>query len=111
MYPPAMSYEVYKIERGLTLTGSDWRAADERAGEMAAALGRQWRALVRLVTLAAGRDALRRWNVSRCNAAGHIPLHAGAPGGANVVAISAHKTSKYRLELRRKICSTCLCTQ
>ncbi len=79
MYPPAMSYEVYKIERGLTLTDADRRAADERAGEMAAALGHQWRALARLLTLAAARDALRRWNVPRRNAVGPIPSHPVPP--------------------------------
>ena len=94
MYPPAMSYEVYKIERGLTLTASDQRAADERGGEMAAALGHQWRALAGLITLAAARDALRRWNVPRPQCCRAHPDAPGAPAGANVVAISAHKTGK-----------------
>jgi hypothetical protein len=90
MYPPAISYEVYKIERGLTLTGADQRAADKRAGEMAAALGHQWRALVRLLTLAAARDAWRRWNTPRRGVARPIPLHPVPPvppGGANALRI------------------------
>ena len=79
MYPPAISYEVYKIERGLTLTGADQRAADKRAGEMAAALGHQRRALVRVLTLATARDAWRRWNASRRGVARPIPLHPVPP--------------------------------
>ncbi len=75
MYPPAMSYEVYRIEGGLTLTDSDQRVAAERAGEMAAALGHRWRALATLLNLAAARDALRRWNVPSRGAARPIPSH------------------------------------
>ena len=80
MYPPAISYEVYKIERGLTLTGADQRAADKRAGEMAAALGHQWRALVRLFNPGRGtrRVAPVEHPQARCGQA--HPVAPGAPG-------------------------------
>jgi hypothetical protein len=93
MYPPGISYEVYRVERGLTLRAAEQRAADERAGEMAATVGRQWRALVRLLTFAGPRQALRLWNVPRRRAAKSTPLRPVHSDSANIVAISNRKST------------------
>ncbi len=93
MYPPAMCYEIYRAERDLVLTDAERRALDEHAGEVAAAAGRQWLGLARLVTLAGPRRAWRQWNVLGRRAARPIPLPPLHPGGAGIVPISAHKTS------------------
>jgi hypothetical protein len=42
-----MSYQVYKNEHGLPVSAAEQRAADERAGEVAAALHELWRCLGR----------------------------------------------------------------
>ncbi|HTT91762.1 MAG TPA: hypothetical protein VMF65_19565 [Acidimicrobiales bacterium] len=107
MYPPAMSYQIYRVERGLALTDAERRAADEHAGHVAAALGGQWRALARLITLAGPRAALRRWDIFGRRTAGAVPVSPLHPGGATIVAISAYKD---RCVERKRTCSTCSST-
>ena len=43
----AQSYQMYKYEHGRHVSAAEQRAADERAGELAAALHELWRCLGR----------------------------------------------------------------
>jgi hypothetical protein len=92
MYPPAMCYEIYRAERGLVHTDAERRAVDERAGEMAATLAGQARALAALLTLARPRRAWGRWNILSRNVTRPIPSRPAHSGGAGAVTISTHKT-------------------
>jgi hypothetical protein len=91
MYPPAISYEVYKVEHEIALTRAQRRAADEQAGRVAATLGQQWQAVVRVLTLARPRQRRREWNVVDQPASRQRPTRSLHPGGANIVAISTRK--------------------
>jgi len=94
MYPPATSYEIYKVERGLALTDAERRAADQRAGEVAAAMRRQSRALARLVTLAWLGNALRRREVLGRRSTSPIAPGTPRPRSASTGPLAVHSVAE-----------------
>ncbi len=60
MYPPSISYSMYKIEHGVALSDAERSAADRRDALVPAAMTRRSRALLRFVIRARLRDGLRR---------------------------------------------------
>lgn len=93
MYFPAISYETYKVEHGIALSSAQRQAADEHAARVVATLGRQWRAVVGVLTSAGRRKAGRQWNVVTGNANRPLPCGPLHSGGARVVAISTRRVS------------------
>ena len=60
MYPPSISYSMYKIEHGVALSDAERSAADRRDALVPAAMTRRSRALLRFVTRARLHDGLGR---------------------------------------------------
>jgi hypothetical protein len=98
MYPPAVNYEIYKVEHGIALTSAQRQAADERSGRVAATLGGQWQAAVRALTLT---RRLVRWrkpgpqgNVRSRDAREPVPTGPLRSVGNNIVVMRARKIPK-----------------
>ena len=60
MYPPSISYSMYKIEHGVALSDAERSAADRRDALVPAAMKRRSRSLLRFVIRARLGDGLRR---------------------------------------------------
>jgi hypothetical protein len=59
MYPPSISYSMYKIEHGVALSDAERSAADRRDALVPSAMARRSRALLRFVIRARLRDGVR----------------------------------------------------